>query len=450
MTPDELAAFADTLRDLLEAEGTDRLQALLVETHPVDLARALRDLELPQQVTVFRHLSRDQAGAVLHEMDDQTILALVQALDEAELSGILDRMPPDNAAEVVSDLPEEQAEKLLDLMKREESEEVQELLRHGEKTAGRIMNPEFVAVHEEMTVAQALEHVRKAASAESIFYLYVVDDHDHLVGVLPIRRLITADPITPVHAISQRDVLSVTPEMDQEEVARLVTKHNLLAVPVVGRDNRLLGTITVDDVIDVIHAEHEEDVAAMVGSGAEELERLPTGRRAILRLPWLMVTIGIQLLGGLIIAQFHRTLGQVILLVSFMPLIQAIAGNTGLQSAAIVVRGLATGHVNPRQWRHAIWQQLKTTLVLGLICGTVVGFVGTFWQGHWVFGLVVGLSMFISINLSAITGTGFPMISKRLGFDPALTAGPFETAFQDVVGVSIYLGLATLLMRFLL
>lgn len=450
MGPDELATFVDTLRDLLEGEEPDRLKALLGEVHPVDLAHALRDLELPQQVTVFRQLSREQAGAVLHEMDDQTLLALVQALGEEELSDILERMPTDNAAEVVSDLPEAQAEKLLDLMGREESEEVQELLRYGEKTAGRIMNPEFVAIHEEMTAAQAIEHVRKAASAESIFYLYVVDDHEHLVGVLPIRRLITADPATPVHAISQREVVSVTPEMDQEEVARLVTKHNLLAVPVVGRDNRLLGTITVDDVIDVIHEEHEEDVAAMVGSDAEELERLPPGRRAMLRLPWLMVTIGIQLIGGLIIAQFHQTLGQVILLVSFMPVIQAIAGNTGLQSAAIVVRGLATGQVTLRQWQRAIWLQLKTTLILGLLCGAVVAVVGTLWQGHWVFGLVVGLSMFVAINLSAITGTGFPMISKRLGFDPALTAGPFETAFQDVVGVSIYLGLATLLMRFML
>ena len=447
---EETPRLRETVKDLLEGGRRERLAQLLEEAHPTDVAQILRELPVPQQRMVFRFLSRERAGAVLHEMDDQSLLELVRALDEVELSGILEQMPADNAAEVVDELPEEQAEKVLDLMKDEQAEEVQELLEYGEKTAGRIMSPEFVAVHEGMSVVQAIDHVRKSVSAEHVFYLYVVDDHDHLVGVVPFRRLITADPATPVRLIRQENVASVTPETDQEEVARMVTKYNLLAIPVVDGNRRLLGTITVDDVIDVIHAEHEEDVAAMVGSGAEELERLPTGRRAILRLPWLMVTIGIQLLGGLIIAQFHRTLGQVILLVSFMPLIQAIAGNTGLQSAAIVVRGLATGHVNLRQWRHAIWQQLKTTLILGLICGTVVGVVGTLWQGHSVFGLVVGLSMFVAINLSAITGTGFPMISKRLGFDPALTAGPFETAFQDVVGVSIYLGLATLLMRFLL
>lgn len=447
---EEPVRLAEELTRALRATDEVRLGALLASTHPADLGAALRELPLEDQAAIIRRLTPEQAGGVLREVDDDTLVRLVQSLEEGEVSRILDRMPPDDAADVVESLPEDRAERILDLMTEEESEEVQELLQYGESTAGRLMTPEFVAVHEDMTVAQALEHLRKAVRGDGVFDVYVVDDHDHLVGVVPLHRLITADPATPVHAIRRREVVSVTADTDQEEVARLVTKHNLVTVPVVDRDHRLLGTITVDDVIDVIHEEHAEDVAAMVGSDAGELERLPPVRRAVLRLPWLLVTIGIQLLGGLIIAQFHRTLGQVMLLVSFMPVIQAISGNTGLQSAAIVVRGLATGHVTLGQWRHAIWQQVKTTLVLGLICGTVVGVVGSLWQGHWVFGLVVGLSMFVAVNLSAIAGTGFPMISKRLGFDPALTAGPFETAFQDVVGVAIYLGLATLLVRFML
>src|SRR6266545_345416 len=403
---DTTERLSETVRDLVESGRRERLAQILEEAHSADIASVLRDLTVADQVTVFRLLTRDQAGAVLAELDDRTLSQLAQALDPAEISGMLDRLPTDDAAQVLEELPAEQSEQVLDLMKEEKSEK-----------------------------AQAL---------------YVVDDHDHLVGSLPWRRLITADAATPVGLLRQEEPVSVTPETDQEEVARLVAKYDVVSIPVVDEDHHLIGTISVDDVIDVIQEEHEEDVTAMVGSGAGELERLSTSRRVFLRLPWLMITIVIQLVGGLIIARFSKTISQVILLVSFMPVIQAISGNTGLQSATIVVRGLATGHMHLGKWRQAVVQQLRTTLQLGLICGAVVGIVGALAHGTLTFGIVVGLSMLISINLSAIAGTGFPMLSKRLGFDPALTAGPFETAFQDVVGVTIYLGLATLLIRFLL
>ena len=442
--------LSETVRDLVESGRRERLAQVLEEAHSADIAAVLRDLSVADQVTVFRLLTRDQAGEVLAELDDPTLSQLAQALDPAEISGMLERLPTDDAAQVLEELPAEQTEQVLDLMKEEKSEGVQELLEHSEKTAGRIMSPDVLSVHENLSVAQAIEQVRKSPVAETAQTLYVVDDHEHLVGSLPWRRLITADPAAPVGLLREEEAISVRPETDQEEVAQLVAKYNLIAVPVVDNDHRLLGVITVDDIIDVIQEEHEEDVTAMVGSGAGELERLSTSRRVLLRLPWLMITICIQLLGGLIIARFSKTISQVILLVSFMPVIQAISGNTGLQSATIVVRGLATGHMHLSQWRQAVVQQLRTTLQLGLICGAVVGIVGALAHGTVTFGVVVGLSMLISINLSAIAGTGFPMLSKRLGFDPALTAGPFETAFQDVVGVSIYLGLATMLIRFLL
>jgi len=267
---EELFRLTEDVKDLLDTDRAERLAELLAESHPADVSRALRELPVEQQTTVFRLLSREQAGSVLHEMDDQTLLELVRALDEVELSGILEQMPTDNAAQVVDELSEEQAEKVLDLMKEEKSEEVQELLEYGEKTAGRIMSPEFVAVHEEMSVAQALDHVRKSASSEHAFYLYVVDDHDHLVGVVPLRRLITADPATPIRLIRHEDVVSVTPETDQEEAARLVAKYNLLAVPVVDGDRRLLGTVTVDDVIDVIQQEATEDIQRFGGVAGDE------------------------------------------------------------------------------------------------------------------------------------------------------------------------------------
>src|SRR6266511_4071615 len=413
---DTTERLSETVRDLVESGRRERLAQILEEAHSADIASVLRDLTVADQVTVFRLLTRDQAGAVLAELDDRTLSQLAQALDPAEISGMLDRLPTDDAAQVLEELPAEQSEQVLDLMKEEKSEEVQELLEHGEKTAGRIMSPDVLSVHENLSVAQALDQVRKSPVAETAQALYVVDDHDHLVGSLPWRRLITADAATPVGLLRQEEPVSVTPETDQEEVARLVAKYDVVSIPVVDEDHHLIGTISVDDVIDVIQEEHEEDVTAMVGSGAGELERLSTSRRVFLRLPWLMITIVIQLVGGLIIARFSKTISQVILLVSFMPVIQAISGNTGLQSATIVVRGLATGHMHLGKWRQAVVQQLRTTLQLGLICGAVVL-----------------LSLLISIHLSAIAGSGFPVLSRRLVFDPALTAGPFVTAFQDVV-----------------
>lgn len=450
MTPDELATFADTLRELLEEEAPDRLQTLLVETHPVDLAHALRDLELPQQVAVFHHLPHDQAGAVLHEMDDQTLLALVQALDEEELSGILDRMPTDNAAEVVGDLPEEQAEKLLDLMKREESEEVQELLRYGEKTAGRIMNPEFVAVHEEMTVAQALEHVRKAASAESIFYLYVVDDHEHLVGVVPIRRLITADPATPVHAISQRDVVSVTPEMDQEEVARLVTKHNLLAVPVVGRDSRLLGTITVDDVIDVIHEEATEDIHHLAGVSGDERVFDPAPRVFPRRLVWRLVNLGTALLAASVIGLFESSIQTLAVLAVFMPAIASEGGIATTQTAIVVIRGLALGDFTPHNLRKILLKEITLSLTTGVPAAVGLALVAYLWKGNAMLSLVCGVALFLNMLVAAVVGTLIPVILKQLRIDPAIASSVILTTFTDVFGFFSFLGLATLLLHFLL
>jgi len=266
---------------------------------------------------------------------------------------------------------------------------------------------------------------------------------------VPLRRLLTAAPGTPIWAIRDPSVVSVTAETDQEEVARQVAKYDLVSVPVVDADRRLLGTISVEDVIDVLGHEATEDIFRLAGSDASELERRSPSRIALLRLPWILATLVIELAAGAVIHHYDRTLAQVILLASFMPVIQAISGNTGLQSVTMVVRGLATGHVQLARWWEPLLRQIKTTSIIGAVCGLVVGTVGSLWHGTLTFGLVVGVSMFVSVNLSGAAGTVIPMLSKRLGFDPALTAGPFETALQDVIGVTIFLALATALLGWL-
>jgi magnesium transporter len=445
---DEAASLREAMENLVKGTADPRDQARLEESHPADLAAALRQLPLADQIVVVRMLSQERAGEVLSELDDDALLELVRALDEVEVSRILDKMPPEHAADVVDELPIEQAEKILDLMREEKSEEVQEILEYPEHSAGRLMSPDFVAVNERATVEQAIEHIRKSVSEERAFELYVVDDHRHLVGVVPLRRLLIANPSSPVFAVREANVVSVTPEMDQEEVARLVAKYDLVAVPVVDRRHLLVGTITVDDVIDIVGEEASEDIFRIAGSDAAELERRSPRQIALMRLPWVLATLIIELCAGVVIHYFDETLSRVILLASFMPVIQAISGNTGLQSVTMVVRGLATGQVQLTRWWEPLRRQIQTSSILGGVCGILVGIIGLVWHSP-AFGLVVAVSMFISVNLSGVAGTAIPMLSKRLGFDPALTAGPFETAFQDVLGITIFLSLATALLHWL-
>jgi magnesium transporter len=445
---DDTERLLEASKALVAGHVDARDERVLEDAHPADIAAVFRQLPLAEQVIVFRSLSPERAAEVLPELDDTALLELVRALDEVEVSRILDEMPAEHAADVVEELPSEQAEKILDLMEEEKSEEVQEILEYPEHSAGRLMSPDFVAVNERATVEQAIEHIRKSISEERAFELYVVDDHGHLVGVVPLRRLLIANAGTPVFAIRDETVISVSAEMDQEEVARVVAKYDLVAVPVVDQRNHLVGTIAVDDVIDIVGEEASEDIFRMAGSDAAELERRSPRQIAVMRLPWVLATLVIELFAGVVIHYFDQTLSRVILLASFMPVIQAISGNTGLQSVTMVVRGLATGQLHLDRWWEPLRRQIQTSSILGGVCGLVVGVIGLLWHSP-AFGLIVAVSMFVSVNLSGAAGTTIPMLSKRLGFDPALTAGPFETAFQDVLGVTIFLSLATALLHWL-
>jgi magnesium transporter len=432
------------------AKGVDdvRDRAVIEDAHPADLAHALRHLPVPSLVGIFRLLRPEQATNLLSELDDETLIQLVQALEDVEVSDMLNRMPAEHAADIVEELPAEQAEKILDLMEEEKSEDVQELLEYPEHSAGRLMSPDVVAVHESATVEDAINHIRKSISEEKAFELYVVDDHGHLIGVVPLRRLLIADPKSRVLAIRNEDVVSVTATTDREDVARIVAKYDLVSVPVVDSQHRLVGTITVDDVLDVVHEEASEDIFRIAGSDAAELERRSPRQMAWMRLPWVLTTLLIEMVAALVIHFYDRTLAQVILLAAFIPVIQATSGNTGLQSVTMVVRGLATGDVRLDRWWEALRRQIQTSSIIGAVCAAAVGAAGLLWHSP-VFGLVVAVSMFVSVNLAGAAGTAIPMLSKRLGFDPALTAGPFQTALLDVLGVTIFLSLATALLRWL-
>jgi magnesium transporter len=446
----EVQALAVRIHELLAAGDAETVRELMAEYYPADLADVFSFLQEEEQQKAFSLLDTQEAAEVLDEVDPQTEEHLVDSTAPERLADILEELPADEGADIVGELEAHEAEHVLGLMEKEEADDIRELLKYPKDSAGGIMSTAYVAVPETATQEEALRIFREEVDAEHLFDVYVVNDAGALTGLLDLRRLLTAPSHTRMGDITTEGIVSVPPDFDQEQVAQIFARYDLMSMPVVEPgSHRLIGVITADDVIDVLQEEETEDAMRIAGSDAHELEQRAPAQIALMRLPWIMATMFIELLAGVVIHFFDGTLRTVILLASFMPIISAISGNTGLQSATIIVRGLSTGHIRISEWRHAVVRQVTTTLILGAACGVVLGIIGAVWYGKWTFGLVVCVGMFASVNIAGIVGTAVPMLSKRLGFDPALTAGPFETAFQDVVGISIFLTLATAMLHYL-
>jgi magnesium transporter len=440
----------DDLEDLVRSRSDYLILNILQDLYPADIAHIINRVDTSEAEYIFKLIPMETASEVILELDETHRDHLLQTMSQPKLTELVGEMESDDAADIVAELPEEKAEEVLETMNVEDSSEVQELLRYDENTAGGIMAKEVAVVNARDTVKQAIRVVRKMAKEQkNIHSVYVVDENGVLLGAVPLQDLLVNTPNRRMYKLMNAEVISVTTDVDQEQVAQIFKRYDIVSLPVTDKAGKLLGRITVDDVVDVMEEEHEEDVARMVGSDADELERHSPAKIALLRLPWVLTTLSIEFLAGVVIHFFDATLSKIILLASFMPIISAISGNTGLQSAAIIVRGLATGHVDLNRWWNPIVRQFQTTLIIGSACGVVIGAIGAIWHGGALFGVVVGFSMFISINISGFVGTSVPMISKRLGFDPAITAGPFETAFQDVVGITIFLTIATSLLHWL-
>jgi magnesium transporter len=359
-------------------------------------------------------------------------------------------MPPDHVVEVVEELPKEQADKILDLMEEEKSEEVQELLEYPENTAGRLMSREFVAVHENTTVAQAIEHIRKAATGDDAFYLYVVDDHDHLVGLVPLHRLLTADPALPVQAIRKEEVESVGADTDQEEVARLVQRYNVIEVPVVDGNHRLLGTISVDDVIDVIHEEATEDIQRLGGVAGDETLLDPPEAVFAKRLVWRLVNLGTAVLAASVIGVFETSIQALATLAIFMPIVASMGGIGTTQTATVVIRGIALGEMTAGVLRRVLWKEVWLAFMTGLANGLVLALIAYLWKGSWLLAVILGVALVFNMVVAAVVGTLVPIALKTFRVDPAIASSVIITTFTDVFGFFSFLGLATLLIRFLL
>jgi magnesium transporter len=357
---------AQKIKAHLVPDQAPALRSILTAQHPADLADAMLFLSEQEDLAIFKQLDTVEAAEVLDEVDDTTEPYLANTTRPDQLAAMLQAMPFEEGADVLGSVSNDQAEQVLALTDPATAAGIRTLLTYPKDTAGGIMSLGFVAVPETTTQAQALQQFGAMTDAEQIFYVYVVDAQGGLQGAVNLRRLIAADPATPMRDLLTDEVVSVPPTCDSEQAANIFARYDLTALPVVADapGKRLLGVITTDDIIDVIRQEYFDDLAHMVGSDAQELENKTPAQVARLRLPWIMATMLIELLAGVVIHAFDATLTAFILLASFMPIISAISGNTGLQSAAIIIRGLSTGHVQLAHWRHAVTRQLVTTMIL--------------------------------------------------------------------------------------
>ncbi len=439
-----------TIRKLIRKEAKENVNNLLSKLHPADIARILLNLAPDEQIFSIKALKDIQLKAeAIEYLDDYKVAArLLEQINPEEAARILEKISPDKAADIIDELDEEFEEKVQQHLNPQFKEEIAKLLRYPEDSAGGIMNPDFFAIDKDMTIEEALEEIRKASKEKQIIYVYVVDKYGHLIGVVTLRALITADKNEKIENIANTNIISVRTNMDQEEVAKIVEKYDLLSVPVVDNKNRLVGVITVDDIIDVIREETTEDIYKLIGTSQEEFEETRVLNIIKYRAPWLIMSLIGESISGTVLKHFNGTLKTAISLSFFMPLIMALGGNTGQQSQTIVVRALALGKFDESGIWKIIKIQIKTAISIGGLFA-ILGFVmALVFQRNLPLAIVVGSSLFLSMFLSTILGAFLPLGLKKLNVDPAVAASPFISAMNDIMGLLIYLSIATFSIKF--
>ena len=450
MPMDSNKILVESVKRLLRRGATSHLGKIVNKTHGADLSVLFRSLSLSQQRKLFDMITDvEQKGIMFSELEEDIFQDLIEDMPVEAIVEILESMPADDVADIIGRLPEGRSQDILDKMKKAESEEVEDLLRYDDDTAGGIMVPDFIALKEDVTAREAIESLQKEHSdVEMAFYLYVVDEYGKLVGVSSLRQLVVVAPDTPLKEFMSTDVFSVQTDMDQEEVARIVARYDILAVPVVDDANRLVGVVTVDDVIDILRKEATEDILKMAGVGEEFVETKSILKSTRIRLPWLFASCIGGIFAFFIIGKFESSILKYAYLAAFIPVIMGMGGNIGTQSSTIVVRGLATGRLNVRDIWSVVLKELSIGVILGLVYGALIGSVAQLRYSMVALAISVALAVISSMSIAALVGSLVPMAFARINIDPAVATGPFVTTAIDIISVFFYFKIATTLLGF--
>lgn len=448
MQGDRNKILVDSIKRLLRRGAISHLLNIVDKTHAADLSAVFPSLSLSDQHRLFEMIKdTEQKGVLFSELEEDIFLNFVEGMELDEIVEILESMPTDDVADLIGRLPDEMSDTILEKMKKEGSEEVEGLLRYDDDTAGGIMIPDFIALKEDTTAKGAIESLQKEhQDVEMPFYLYVVDEYGKLTGVSSLRQLVVVPPEKMLKDFMATDVFSVQTDMDQEEVAKIVARYDILAVPVVDETNRLVGIVTVDDVIDIFRQEATEDILKMAGVGEEFVETKSVLKSTRIRLPWLFASCIGGMVAFFIISHFEESLIRYAYIAAFIPVIMGMGGNIGTQSSTIVVRGLATGRINTRDIWTVVLKELTVGCILGLVYGFLIAAVAQIRYSTVAFALSVGLAVISSMAVAALVGSLVPMAFAKINIDPAVATGPFVTTAIDVISVSFYFIIATALL----
>jgi magnesium transporter len=413
--------------------------------HPADQADVIEFLEREPRSQLLALLTPEAVGTIIEEMDPETAIEISQDLGPIQLSQALDQASPDVAADVLRSLPQDVAIETLEQMS--EAEDVLPLLEYEDDAAGGLMTPEFIALREDMTVAQALRFVQQFAEdldPVDISYLMVVDSNRVLLGGVELGGLVLAQPYQLVSLVMDSDVRWVPTGTDQEECAHLMHRYNIGSLPVIDDDGKLVGVLKLEDMIGVLHEEATEDMYRMIGVGQEERVLGPFWRSVRSRLPWLCVNLATAVLAGLVITLFQSTMAQAVALAAFLPVIAGQGGIAGTQTLTLIVRSMALGEIAPGSASRLLLKEMGLGLVHGIALAMLVGIIAFVWQGNQFLALVVAAAMISNMVVAGISGVIVPITFKAVNIDPALASAVAVTTVTDVMGFLVYLGLATL------
>lgn len=442
--------YLESLRQGIEKKDLEFIHESLDGVNVADVAAVLDELSLDESIFVLRILESQLASDILIELDDTTQLKVLKEMEEEEIATFIELMDSDDGADILNLLSEREREEVISHFKDQlKSEQILELLRYDEDTAGGIMAKEYIRANKNWNVVQTINEIRRQAeNVEKIYSIYVVNNRQQLMGRVSLKKVVLAAEGTRIEDIYDDDVVSVPTHMDQEHVAEIMRKYDLESVPVVNSKNKLVGRITVDDILDVIREEAEEDIQAMSGISDTVDEYDSVLKLTKARLPWLMIGIVGGLLGAGFIGFFEEGLSKVTALAFFIPLITATGGNVGIQSSSLVVQSLA----NKSAFDDSLWTRFVKGLIVAIINGLILatfvfGVVVLFYKTEVAFALVVSIALFSVVLLSSFMGTFTPIVLDKFGINPALASGPFITTANDLIGLAVYFMVAMSLLN---
>ena len=453
--PDEQTELVQQILDRLEANNSAALQKLLKDLRSSEIAEVVETLNNDQRRTIFAILEHPVSAEVLEKVDEATRAELFDILEDEELRSIISHLDADDAVDILQELPDEEIAEILERMPPAESAEIKELLRYSEDSAGGIMDPAVISVTEDATVAQAINKIRAAEIDEDFYSVFVVDKNGKFMGDVRVRLLLTRPEDTQLKKLIDADTIYVTAEADQEEVRNVFRNNDLIVVPVLDKNHKLIGRITADRVIEVAEEEATEDLYTMAGTDPDELDKVSVFHAARVRMTWLLPCLIGTGITALVMMFFKENNALIyVAAAAFVPMIAAISGNAGLQTSAIVVSGLATGHLAAQRLSQVFTREVRIALLVALSCGILGGLACGLLLNSKVpavnieplrLVLAFGTAMFSAIMVATTLGLFLPFLFRRIGIDPAISSGPLVTTANDSISVAIYMTLTLLL-----